>query len=326
MDSQDNVNGREQESPSVGIVVPCKDEVATLARCLNALRRLNPPVEQIVVVDNGSTDGSLEVARQYADEVLVLPAASISALRNSGARALPPVHIIGFVDADCEVGPTWLQAGLAALHSADLVGSRTEAASDATWVARRWARVEASRAQAASKVWSQHMLIRRQTFNELHGFDEGLPTGEDADLSIRLVAAGGTLVLVPEMVAVHYGFPTDLRGFLRRERWHTRASGWYPRMSGQSRALVLGGALWSFLGLLSQVAALTGRPLPARWWAGVSAAGVPLLGFTGARSVRHAGQDGVLLSLWLLVRVLRAPRELVGLRRRPPTLSPSTSW
>lgn len=51
------------DSPvTVGVVVPCKDEAATLRRCLLALRAQEPSVSRIVVVDNGSTDGSLEIA------------------------------------------------------------------------------------------------------------------------------------------------------------------------------------------------------------------------------------------------------------------------
>jgi GT2 family glycosyltransferase len=292
--------------------VPCKDEIATLTRSLLALRQLEPRPLSIVVVDNGSTDGSREIAEQLADRVLDAPGASISGLRNLGAAALPDVDVLAFVDADCEVAPDWLRVGLKALEHHDLVGARTRAADDASWVAQRWATVEAARAHSQSKVWSQHMLIRRVVFDRLGGFDEELPTGEDADLSTRVVASGGSVLLEPTMAAVHHGFPADLQSFLRRERWHTRAPGWFPRMSRSSRVLVLAGAVWCVLGVAAAVASGRRRWRPVAFWGGASAVAVPSLGVLGARSVRHAPQDGLLLALWLLIRIARLPNELLS--------------
>ena len=297
----------------MGVVVPCKDEGATIARCLAALRAQEPPVTRIVVVDNGSTDGSLEVARELADEVLEVPQGSISELRNQGAAAVAGVDAIAFVDADTEVHPGWLRAGLDALDGgAALVGSRTRASEDARWVARRWAAVEAARAHGASRVWSQHMLVQAERFTALGGFAD-VATGEDADLSIRMTAAGGRVQLVPEMVATHHGFPATFRAFVRRERWHTRAPGWLPRMSRGSQALVVAGAGWAGLGAALGLTAVRGRPRALGWWAAASALAVPALGSTTSRPSLAAAQDGVLLTVWTGIRVARLPRELLRL-------------
>ncbi len=301
--------------PTVGAVVPCKDEGATIARCLAALRQQVPPVTRIVVVDNGSTDGSLEIARDLADEVLEVPHGTISGLRNRGAAAVAGVDVLAFVDADTEVHRGWLQAGLDALDDgADLVGSRTRADGGARWVARRWAAVEAARAHGRSRVWSQHMLVRADRFAAIGGFAD-VPTGEDADLSIRMEASGGTVALVPGMVATHHGFPGTLRAFLRRERWHTRAAGWLPRMSRGSRVLVYAGAGWAGLGGVALgTAVVRRRPRALRLWAATSPFAVLALGSTSGRRPLTAGQDGVLLGIWTAVRVARLPRELLGRR------------
>jgi GT2 family glycosyltransferase len=301
----------------VGVVVPCKDEVATIERCLLALRAQDPPPARIVVVDNGSADGSLEVARRLADEVLLVPGVTISAMRNLGARALGPVDVVAFVDADCEVAPGWVAAALGALHGpgerADLAGWRSDASPDATWVAGRWAAVEARQRHGESYVWSQHLAIRAALFEKLDGFDETLPTGEDIDLSRRVVESGGRIAFEPGMAAVHHGFPGTVQGFLRRERWHTRAPGWFARMSGKSRGLVVLGAAWAAAGVVVGArTAATGDTAPLAAWALGTAAGVPALGFAGGRSPRAALQDGVLLGLWTGLRIARLPRELVA--------------
>ena len=304
----------------VGVVVPCKDEVATIERCLLALRAQNPPPARIVVVDNGSTDGSLQVARELADEVLLVPGITISAMRNLGARALGPVDVVAFVDADCEVAPGWVAAALDALDGvdgrggrADLAGWRSAAAPDATWVAGRWAAVEARQRHGESYVWSQHLAIRAELFDKLEGFDETLPTGEDVDLSRRVVETGGRIAFEPGMAAIHHGFPPTVRDFLRRERWHTRAPGWFGRMSGKSRGLVVLGAAWAAAGAVAGARTVATRDTaPLAAWALGTAAGVPALGLAGGRSPRTAVQDGVLLGLWTGVRVARLPRELTA--------------
>ena len=299
--------------PRVGVVVPCKDEGTTIERCLLALRAQDPAPDRIVVVDNGSTDGSLEIARRLADEVLEVPEGRISTLRNLGAKAVGDAGVVAFVDADCEVAPGWLAAALAALEHADLVGSRSLAAPDAPWVAARWAVVEERTAHGASLLWSQHLAARADTFARLGGFDEGRPTGEDVDTSRRVQESGGRVEFVPGMVAVHHGFPADLPRFLRRERWHTRAPGWYGRMSRKSRLLVLAAAGW---GAVGAVAATSGRR-PATAWAAGSTVAVPVVGAIAGRSWRHALPDGLLLSLWATVRVLRLPPEVgAALSRR----------
>jgi glycosyltransferase involved in cell wall biosynthesis len=301
----------------VGVVVPCKNEVATIERCLTALRAQDPPPARIVVVDNGSTDGSLEIARRLADEVLHIPDITISTMRNRGAQALGPVDVVAFVDADCEVNPGWVPAALEALQRADLVGWRSDAAPDAPWVADRWAAVEARQQHGQSYVWSQHLAIRAHVFDKLDGFDETLPTGEDVDLSRRVVETGGRIEFVPGMAAIHHGFPGTLGGFLRRERWHTREPGWFGRMSGKSRGLVVLGAAWAAVGVAATARTVSaGDPAPLAGWALGTAAGVPALGLIGSRSPRTAVQDGVLLGLWTGVRVARLPRELVAGRGR----------
>lgn len=297
----------------VGVVVPCKNEAGTIERCLTALRQQDPRPDRIVVVDNGSIDGSLEIARSLADEVLQVPAGRIGDLRNRGAEAAGDVDVLAFVDADCEVSAGWTAAALEALEDADLVGSRSLAASDATWVAGRWAAIEARQAHDGSYVWSQHLAIRAEMFDKLDGFDAGLPTAEDIDLSRRVIESGGTVRFVPGMIAVHHGFPSTLSTFVRRERWHTRAPGWFARMSGKSRGLVLLSAAWAVVGALAGArAAATRNPAPAGAWAAASVAGLPVLGVLAGRSPRHAAQDGVLLGLWAGIRAVRLPREAVS--------------
>ncbi|GAB2870496.1 glycosyltransferase [Nocardioides pacificus] len=310
----------------IGVVVPCRNEEATIGRCLSALRA-QAAVGRIVVVDNASTDASRTIAAALADQVVNLPGARISALRNHGASLLAagrtepleaePLEYVAFVDADCEVAPGWAAAALEALRDADLVGSRTFAPAGAGWVASRWAAIERRTAGPDALLWSQHLVLRRDLWERLGGFDETLVTGEDADLSLRVRRLGGRIALVEGMTTLHHGFPPSLRRFVRREVWHTSAPGWFPRMSGRSRLSVVATTGWLLLGTLATTRAATGRGEPLLLWSVASSAGVPALGLVAGRSPRHCAQDGVLVGLWNLVRAARLlqPRTVRGVAR-----------
>lgn len=301
--------------PCVGVVVPCKDEIATIEKCLRSIRGQVPAVTRIVVVDNGSTDGSLDVARRLADEVLELPQARIGQMRNAGAERCADLDVLAFVDADCELEPGWLGAALHALETADLVGSRTFADAAAPWVAKRWAAIEAAQQHAGSLVWSQHLAIRASVFASLGGFDEALVTREDVDLSQRVRTGGGAVRLVPEMRVVHHGFPGTVSAFVRRERWHTGKPGWFAPMSAKSRGLVLGAAGWGVTtGVVAVAAAASGDARLAAAWGAGSVAGMAALGAVAGHSPKHAFPDGILMSLWALNRAVRLPRELGAAR------------
>src|SRR5262245_27600589 len=103
---------------AVGIVVPARDAAGTIGLLADDLARQNPRRARVVVVDDGSTDGTAdEVARRAATAPwLSLVAGSgtgPAAARNLGAGAVE-AEWLAFVDADVRLDADWLQAGLRA--------------------------------------------------------------------------------------------------------------------------------------------------------------------------------------------------------------------
>ena len=216
------------ERLGVSVIVPARNEEKVIGRCLDSLARLDFPREsfEVILVDNGSTDYTLEVARSFSEvlnlTILQKAGVHISALRNLAASQARG-GIFAFLDADCVVSPTWLTQATALLAQEGLgvVGAHYRIPDESGWVARVWYGEQESEKQGdISYVPAGDLLVTRATFERAGGFDESIQTNEDCDFC-RRVRAVGLRVLGDSAIAVmHLGTPQTLSGFYRKNRWH----------------------------------------------------------------------------------------------------------
>jgi glycosyltransferase involved in cell wall biosynthesis len=211
------------------VVIPALNEEEHIGACLSSLRRLRAPgAVEVIVVDNGSTDKTIETAESFRHlldvRVLRKPGVSIAAVRNCGA-AQARGALVAFLDADCVVPEGWLATADEQLTEpgCGMVGAFYSLPAAASWVARTWVHHVGRVANGEVEYLGSHnMTVRRAVFHRIGGFDESLQTNEDVDLCQRLRRAGLKVIACDAAAVIHLGTPQTLRDFFRRERWHGR--------------------------------------------------------------------------------------------------------
>jgi hypothetical protein len=211
---------RERSRPrSISVVIPAYNAATTLTEQLLALASQEYDGDwEVVVVDNGSTDGTAEVARRYRHRFQACsivdggPQRGHSAPRNAGASAARG-ELLVFCDADDVVAPGWLRAMADAACHYDLVGGWLDGgplndASTRSWH-RPWPR-DRLRSWLLPYAVSANLAIWAKVLGELGGWSSEYEAGgEDTELSWRAQLAGYRLGFAPDAV-VYYRYRSGI--------------------------------------------------------------------------------------------------------------------
>ena len=177
----------------LSFIIPSYNEEFELARTISAIRIATEPVGQpyeIIVVDDGSTDRTAEIARGEGAIVLPIHRRQIAAARNAGAKVARG-EILFFVDADTRISGIHIVDALAALGAGYCGGSARVAIEGAV---PRWGRIFVrlfSLVYFANNLGAGAFLFTtRQNFWRVGGFDEQFFIGEEVFFSIALKKVG----------------------------------------------------------------------------------------------------------------------------------------
>ncbi len=196
--------------PFISVILPTHSRLPQLKQALASVRQQIYPADryELVVVDDGSTDGTAHYLRQQAEagnlRYLSQPAAGAAAARNAGAR-LARGEIVAFTDDDCLPEAGWLTALAQAYAPAPrpvAVGGRIESVLTRHWLYPYYAvRNRYNDNYTVHPVYlnTANASFLRSVFWEVGGFDEAFPSAasEDVELGFRLAAAGYTLDFTP---------------------------------------------------------------------------------------------------------------------------------
>ena len=248
-------------------VVPAFNSEKYISGCLERIESNMAPDDELVVVDNGSTDSTRDlVSRHGRAKVLSAPDARIAGLRNLGARSTSG-DIVAFIDSDCLLVDGWRTEAEATLRSPEVhaTGSRVRVPDDEGWMARTWYAGGLSGTRPVLYINSGNFVVKRTAFDLVGGFDERLVTDEDYDLGVRLNQQSLKVVENPAIAVLHLKNPRTVGEFFRSTIWHSRGSFKIRRGPYLDKATLMTAAnlaLWLLVGLLLPLA--VGGNIP--WW------------------------------------------------------------
>lgn len=248
---------------TVSLIMTVRNEAASLPGLLDSVLRQTMLPAEVVIVDGGSTDGTVEVALGYRDRlpvrVLVKPGANISEGRNAAIEAAQ-YDIIAVTDAGVRLDPGWLEALVAPLL--DREGDVDVDVASGFFVADPQTPFE--RAMGATVLpaledidsesflpSSRSVAFRKRAWEDAGGYPEWLDYCEDLVFDIRLRALGKRFVFAPQAVA-HFRPRSSLRAFYLQYYRYARGDGkadlWRKRHAIRYLTYTAGSAfaLWSW--------------------------------------------------------------------------------
>ena len=181
-------------APRISVVTPVYQGERFLADAMESIRAQTRPADEVVVVDDGSTDGSADVAEAIAADWPVLRLirrenAGSAAARNTGIAATTG-DLITFLDADDMMLPERLatqEAHLGAHTDADVVMGREELLLEEGVVAPAWIRTEDD---GSARPYLMSMMARREVLERIGPFDPTFRLSQDLEWMVRARAAG----------------------------------------------------------------------------------------------------------------------------------------
>jgi cellulose synthase/poly-beta-1,6-N-acetylglucosamine synthase-like glycosyltransferase len=233
------VSAPEPQPLLASIVVPVFNGAHTLADCLAALHTQTVKAQryEIIVVDDGSSDRSAEIATRQGAIVTRQEHAGAGPARNLGARqATGPILL--FTDADCAPQPDWIEQMLAPFADPNVAGVKGVYRTRQSSLVARFTQAEyeekydrLARMEQIDFVDTYAAAYRRDIFEAHGGFDPKFLLDEDQEFSFRLARAGHKLVFAPAAIVYHQ-HPDSTWAYARRKMglgyWKVRVHARHP--------------------------------------------------------------------------------------------------
>ncbi|MBN1551751.1 glycosyltransferase [bacterium] len=193
---------------TVSVIIPCYNEAAYIERAIRSALVQTYPYREIVVIDDGSTDNSLEIIKRFDGEIIWHsgPNRGGSAARNEGIRQSHG-NFIQFLDADDLLHPNKIerQIEIASQVKEDIVfcdydrilvnGSRRSGS-----YLGPYGGGDIIPFMLRHQMQTSAPLHRRHWIEKIGGFNESLPCAQEYDLNIRLACAGATFYHLQEIL------------------------------------------------------------------------------------------------------------------------------
>ncbi len=211
----------------VSIVIPTLNSEETLEKCLLSIEQLEYPCEniEVIIVDNGSIDRTREIAETFGHTVYLKPDLNVGALRNFGSIKSRG-DVLAHTDSDCLFPKQWLEIAVENLENENTgaVGGGCSVPDDASWVEKSWVVSQKSIIMYAEYLPACNIIIKKEIYNKVGGFNEKLVAGEDDDLSLKIRKHGYKLISHKFCRVIHLGYPKTLFAVAKRQMWHGKST------------------------------------------------------------------------------------------------------
>jgi glycosyltransferase involved in cell wall biosynthesis len=195
---------------TASVIIPARNAAGTLAATLDAVAAQDLSDHEVIVVDDGSTDETAEIAQSRPGVTFLRgPGAGPAPARELGVRSSAG-RILAFTDADCVPSPDWLRRGVEATSDAGIVQGAVRAAT----IERRHPFDRTVSIDRFTGLFEcANLFVTRTAFDAAGGFEDwlhaeiGKPLAEDVWLGWRVVRAGATAAFEPRAVVSHAVFP-----------------------------------------------------------------------------------------------------------------------
>lgn len=248
----------------ISLITTVKNEASSVASLIDAIRSQTRQPEEWIIVDGGSTDGSVDRLKAEPSCTVFVEPGNISQGRN---RAI--VHstgeIIAVTDAGCRPCPNWLEGLVAPLehNRGDFSAGPTVPCIESLWDAAQWTLLDQffrpSSKWRSPTISSRSLAFMRKTWEECP-YPEGLEIGEDRWMVHQWLRRGKKLAWVKD-ARVEWRLRPTFGAFLRQHFWYMRGDG-QAKMRTKTNAL----RILFYLGL-AMLATAAYRYPPAAWTA-----------------------------------------------------------
>jgi glycosyltransferase involved in cell wall biosynthesis len=206
----------------LSFIVPMYNSSRTIEDCLRSIlsQDLNGIESEVIVVDNGSTDSTCDLVGRMPVRLIHEAIPGAAAARNRGISEARG-EVIALIDSDCEIPPDWTRRALELLstnHGVCGVGGPGRMPARGV-LARCMNGLHYGITSGAAQRYVRSLATMDAMYLgdvlRKHPFDTDCYWAEDADMNLRLVAAGHKLLFDPRLAVLHH-HPMDLRGILRK--------------------------------------------------------------------------------------------------------------
>ena len=220
-----------ERAPRVSVVVCAYNAERTMEDCLASLEKLRYPDYEVIVVNDGSTDRTLEISERFPYcKIISQPNKGLGVARNVGAKAATG-EIIAYTDSDCVADPDWLsylvgtmeRRELAACGGPNFPPPEESLVPSVVAVSPGGPTHVLLTDETAEHIAGCNMAFRRDALLKLGGFDPIYrAAGDDVDICWRFQDAGYTIGFSPSALVWHYRRNT-VKAYFGQQRGYGKA-------------------------------------------------------------------------------------------------------